>query len=392
MDMNAILNAAGQQLWLSLPAFLFIITIIIVVHELGHFLAARLFGVTVSAFSMGFGPEIAHYVDRKGTRWRLAWVPLGGYVKFVDDDNASSVPTSAEVAAAERASASEEARKGFYHLKPVWQRAIIAAAGPVANFLLAIVVFAGFYMFVGEVDRPVRIDEVSQGMPAEAAGLKAGDIILSVNGTALPNFERLSLIINTSADRELELLVDRGGQQMTFKVTPKLQEEADILGGKARVGKIGIKQKELVGDPSLLKIRYYGPVEAVAHATSQVALIIEAGLRGIWDIIVTRQSVSALAGPTKMFEAAGKVASFGIEPLIRFLAIVSIAIGMTNLLPIPVLDGGHLVFYAIEAVLGRPLSQRTQEVAFRVGLAVVLMLLVITTVNHLTGVVGRMLS
>jgi regulator of sigma E protease len=389
MDLNSILGASALPLWLAPPAFLFIITIIIVVHELGHFVAARLCGVTVSAFSLGFGPEVAAFTDRMGTRWRLAWLPLGGYVKFVDDDNVSSVPTSAETAAAERASASEEARKGFYHLKPVWQRAFIAAAGPLANFLLAVVVFAAFYMFVGEVQRPVRIDLVTPGAPADKAGLKAGDVIMSVNGTPLQNFERLSLIVSSSADRELSLVVDRAGQTLNLKVTPKLQDEKDILGGTAQIGKIGIQQQ---ASNEEVKIRYYGPAEAVQRGGEQVGLILQAGMRGIWDIVVARQSVTALAGPTKMLEAAGKVASYGIEPLIRFLAIVSIAIGMTNLLPIPVLDGGHLVFYAIEAVRGRPLSQRTQEVAFRVGLAVVLMLLVVTTVNHLTGVVGRMIA
>ena len=389
MDLHALMNAASLPLWLAPPAFLFVITIIIVVHELGHFVAARLCGVTVSAFSLGFGPEVAAVTDRKGTRWRLAWIPLGGYVKFVDDDNASSVPTTAETAASERANASEEARKGFYHLKPVWQRAIIAAAGPIANFILAAAVFATFYAAVGEVLRPVRIDQVTADMPAEKAGLKPGDVILSVDGTPLPNFERLSLIVSTSADRELSLLVDRGGQQLTIKVTPKLQDEKDILGGSAHVGKIGIQQQASAEEP---KIRYVGPIEAIQLGVQKTGLLIQAILRGMWDLAIGRQPISAIAGPTKMFEAAGKVASFGIEPLISFLAFVSIAIGMTNLLPIPVLDGGHLVFYAIEALRGRPLSQRTQEVAFRVGLAVVLMLLVVTTVNHLTGVVGRMIS
>lgn len=389
MDLHAILSVFGPQVWLAPPAFLFLITVIIVVHELGHFIAARLCGVTVSAFSLGFGPEIAHYTDRKGTRWRLAWFPLGGYVKFVDDDNASSVPTTDEKVVLERANASEEARKGFYHLKPVWQRAIIAAAGPVANFLLAIVVFAAFYMFVGEVQQPVRIDKVVVGSPAEKAGLLPGDTIVSVNGTMLDNWSRLQLIVGTSADREITLQVDRGGQVLAIKLTPLLFTDKDVLGDTARTGRIGIQQQTNTGD---LKFRYFGPVEAVQRGTTEVGLILQAATRGVFDIIYGRQALTALAGPTKMVELAGKFASAGIEPLIRLLAFISIAIGFTNLLPIPVLDGGHLVFYAIEAVRGRPLSQRTQEVAFRIGLALVLMLLVITTVNHLAGVVGRVIA
>ena len=189
--------------------------------------------------------------------------------------------------------------------------------------------------------------------------------------------------------RELELcdrvaafarIVQRGDQQLTIKVTPRLHSDRDILGDEAKIGRIGIKQFPTTADA--VSVRYLGPIEALRRGAGQVGLIIQAATCGIWDIIVTRQPVSALAGPTKMFEAAGKVASFGIEPLIRFLAIVSIAIGFTNLLPIPVLDGGHLVFYAIEALRGRPLSQRTQEMAFRVGLALVLMLLVVTTISH----------
>jgi regulator of sigma E protease len=367
------------QLLLSPPAFLLMITVIIVVHELGHFIAARLCGVSVAAFSLGFGPEIAAFTDRKGTRWRLALYPLGGYVRWIDDDNASSVPTTAERSDEEAAVISDEVKKGYYHLKPVWQRAIIAAAGPFANFLLAMVVFAAFFMFVGELQRPVRIDKVVPGMPAEAGGVKPGDIILSVNGTALPNFERLALIVNSSPERQLDLLVQRGDQQLTLQVTPKFQDDTDVTGGKIRSGKIGIEQS---ASDEEVKIKRLGPIEAVVTATYQVQLILEAGMRGIWDLVTARQPVSALAGPTKIFHLAGIAASLGIYTLIRTIAFVSIAIGMTNLLPIPILDGGHLVMYAIEAVRGKPLSQRTQAAAFRVGLALILMVLTITIVNH----------
>jgi len=388
MDLNSLFGANTLPIWLAVPAFVFVISIIIVIHELGHFVAARACGVTVSAFSLGFGPEIAAFTDRWGTRWRVAWLPLGGYVKFVDDDNVSSVPTTSETAESERANASEQARKGFYHLKPVWQRAIIAAAGPFANFLLAVVVFTGFYMFVGEPQGPVKVDEVEAGSPAAKAGITPGDVILKIDGVELPNVEKLQMIVINSADRHLTFLIDRSGKQLTLDVTPQLRDDTDITGGNTRVGRIGIKHKI----DENRTVRYFGPVEALERGVEQVEFTIATSMSTLWDLVSGRQFVSALAGPTKMLELSGKVASVGIEPLIRFLAFVSISIGFTNLLPIPVLDGGHLVFYAIEAVRGRPLSQRTQEMAFRVGLAVVLMLLVVTTVSHLTGVVGRMFA
>lgn len=384
MDLQSLMGSAALPYWLMLPAFLFVITVIIVVHELGHYIAARACGVNVAAFSLGFGPEIAAYTSKSGTRWRLALYPLGGYVKFIDDDNASSVPTSAELQDQERAKGDEEARKGFYHLKPVWQRAIIAAAGPIANFILAVAIFTVFTMAIGELQRPVVIDKVEPGMPAAKAGIQAGDTILSIDGMPLPNFERLSLIVNTSADRELPVVISRGGQQLTVKVTPELTNSTDILGGQQKVGKIGIQQ---LGSDEEPKIRSVGAVEALQLGYTKTKLLIQAVQRGMWDLVVGRQSLCAIAGPTKMAQAAGVVASYGADKLINFLAFISIAIGMTNLLPIPILDGGHLAFYAIEAARGKPLSQRTQEVAFRIGLGIVLMLLVVTIVNHLTGCV-----
>ena len=389
MDLQSILGAAALPYWLIAPAFLFVITIIIVVHELGHYFAARACGVSVAAFSLGMGPEVASYTSRSGTRWRLAWLPIGGYVRWVDDDNASSVPTSSETVANERATASPEVRSRFYHLKPVWQRAIIAAAGPIANFLLAIAIFTVFAIATGEVQRPVSVDQVVPGLPAALAGLQKGDIILSVNGTPLPNFERLSLIVSTSADRVLDLAVNRGGQALIIKVTPKLMDEKDILGGNAQVGKIGIQQ---LGNDEAPTVRPVGAVEALQLGYVKTKLLMEAVQRGLWDLVVGRQSLCAIAGPTKMAEAAGKVASYGLDKLINFLAFISIAIGISNLLPIPILDGGHLAFYAIEAVRGKPLSNRTQEIAFRIGLAILLMLLVVTLVNHATGCVRPTLA
>ena len=368
--------------WLIAPAFLFVISIIIVVHELGHFIAGRLCGVGVKVFSLFMGPEVVGFTDRRGTRWRLSAIPIGGYVQWIDDDNISSMPTSPETVAAEQAEGNEELRKSFYHSKPVWQRAIIAAAGPVANFILAIVIFTAFTMASGEVLRPVVVNKLSPGFPAEKAGVQVGDVIVAIDGTPLPNFQRLQLIVSTSADRSLPVVIQRAGQQLTVQVKPELKDDVDLLGGKVKVGKIGIQQDSSEDAPN---IRPVGAPEALQMGYTQTKLLIEAIQRGMWDLVVGRQSLCAIAGPTKMAEAAGRVASFGLDRLINFLAFISVAIGMTNLLPIPILDGGHLAFYAIEAARGKPLSQRTQEIAFRVGLGIVLMLLVVTIGNHFYG-------
>ena len=381
MDLQSLIGSAALPYWLIPPAFLFVFTVIIVVHELGHYFAGRLFGVGVRTFSLFMGPELLGFTDSKGTRWRISAIPLGGYVQWIDDDNISSMPTTAETVSAEMA-ADDERRKSFYHSKPVWQRAIIAAAGPVANFLLAIAIFTAFSMATGEVLRPVVVDKLAPGFPAEKAGVLVGDVILSIDGTPLPNFQRLQLIVNTSADRSLPLVIKRGGQELTVLVKPELKDDTDLLGGKVRVGKIGIQQDSSEDAPN---IRPVGAPEALQMGFTQTKLLIEAVQRGMWDLVVGRQSLCAIAGPTKMAEAAGKVASFGLDKLISFLAFVSVAIGMTNLLPIPILDGGHLAFYAIEAARGKPLSQRTQEIAFRIGLSIVLMLLMLTLFYHWAG-------
>lgn len=364
----------------AIPAFLLLITVIIVVHELGHFIAARLCGVTVSAFSLGFGKEIVAFVDRQGTRWRLAWLPLGGYVKFVDDDNIASAPTTSEEQDQDRASVPPEVLKGYYRDKPVWQRMIIAAAGPVANFLLAIVVYTGVYAAFGEPIAPVRIDVVSPGKPAERAGLKVGDIIESIDGRFVENVGDLQMIITTSVDRQLNFHIDRNGQKLDIKATPEMGEISDGLGGKASVGLIGIT---LITKASEVTTRSYSLPAALWRGTQKVEGIIEGSIRGIWDLLRLRQSVGQLAGPTKIAEVTGHVALAGVTPVLEWLAFLSTAIGLTNLIPIPILDGGHLVFLALEAIRGRPLHARTQEMAFRVGLALVLMLLVYTTVSHL---------
>ena len=373
MDLFGIVGAAWTNLWYYVPAFLFIITIIIAVHEYGHFAVARWCGVGISTFSIGFGKEIAGFTDKHGTRWRLALMPLGGYVKFIDDDNPTSVPTQAQGQAG-----AVDPRS--YHGKPVWQRAAIAVAGPIANFILAIVVFGVTYGLVGEQIIPPRVDGVEAGSVAEKAGFQKGDVVKSIDGGAIDNFRIMQLIVASSCGRTIQFQVDRGGQLVDLVAAPNQVETPDEMGGTLRYGRLGIIHN---GNEQEVVQKVYGPIGAVLRGTQQTQYVISASLRGIWDILRGCQKLDQLAGPTKLVEVSGRVASYGFDQLLQFLAVVSVGIGLFNLFPIPMLDGGHLAMYAIEAVRGRPLSERTQEMAFRVGFSLVLMLLILTIGNHL---------
>jgi len=350
-----------------LLSFLFVLTVVVFVHELGHFLVARWCGVRVKTFSIGFGREIFGFYDRHGTRWRLAWIPLGGYVKFMDDENAASAPSAEALARM-----SPEQRAGSFHLKPLWQRAAVVAAGPLANFLLAVVIFAVMFSVVGIRITEPRVDEVVAGTPAARAGFQAGDVIVSIDGTETESFSDVLRIVSANADRQLAFEVDRGGTRLTLLVTPEGKEVSDNLGGTVRRGQIGIKR---VTGPGGTVLRKAGPLEAVWLGIAETNFIITSTLQYLADVVVGRQNADQLGGPLRIAHVSGEVAKLGFEPLMHFIALISVSIGLINLFPIPLLDGGHLLFYAAEAVRGKPLSERTQEIGFRIGLALVLMLM-----------------
>ncbi len=359
----------------TVGAFLLVLSIVVFIHELGHFLVARWCGVTVTTFSIGFGREIFGFTDRKGTRWRFAWIPLGGYVKFLDDANVASQPSGdalAELSPAERA--------GAFQTKPLWQRAAVVAAGPMANFLLAIAIYAAVNFAFGVRTIVPRVGEVMPNMPAAAAGIEPGDVIKSIDGTTIEGFEDVVRIVSVNGGRELSFSVDRGGKALDLKITPEVREQDDAFGGVFRRGLIGIK-------PSLstqgIEAKSVGPVESLRLGIKETYTNISQTILGIRDMITGRQSADQMGGPLLIAQVTGKVAELGIEPLLRWIAFISANIGFLNLLPIPVLDGGHLLFYAIEAVRRRPLSQRIQEVGFQVGIALVLMLMVYVTLNDL---------
>ncbi len=402
MDVMAYLSGQVSSLGLTLVSFLFVLTVVIFIHELGHFLVARWCGVKVETFSIGFGPEIFGFLDRHGTRWRVAWLPLGGYVKFVDDENVASVPTGAK-AELETVGAgdgrghggrdggatptSDAARVGVetvvaddgrFHTKPLWKRAAVVVAGPVANFLLAFVVFAALYTISGEYVTDPRVDLVQPEGAAAKAGFKPGDLVVEIDGTAIASFTDMQRIVMGSADRELAVVVKRGGQRVPLKVTPARKEQTDRFCNKFRIGMIGIQQSTRPEDRTFIS---YNPLSGLVRGVEESAFIVTRTLGMLGDIVLGREAADQLGGPIKIATVAGQVASLGFESLVRLLAIMSVSIGLFNLFPIPILDGGSLLFYAIEAIRGHPLSDRAQAFAFRVGLGLLGMLMIFVTMN-----------
>ncbi|HVY43537.1 MAG TPA: RIP metalloprotease RseP [Hyphomicrobiaceae bacterium] len=358
-----------------LVPFLFVLTVVVFIHELGHFLVARWNGVSIQAFSIGFGREIWGFNDRHGTRWRLAWIPLGGYVKFIDDENGASAPSRE---AFERLSAQD--RAGAFQSKTLGQRAAVVAAGPIANFLLAITIFASIFYLVGVPVTEPRVDEVMPGGAAEAAGFKAGDLIVSIDGEPIESFNDMQRIVGANADTELTFVVERGGSRITLKATPGRRELTDRFGNKMRVGVIGIKRAT---KPQDWEYRHYGPLEAVWLGVKETHFIVAKTIGYVRDVALGREAADQLGGPIRIAEVSGQVASAGFVPLLNLTAVLSVSIGLINLFPIPLLDGGHLLFYALEAVRRRPLSERAQEIGFRIGLTLVLMLMIYATFNDL---------
>ncbi|WP_075996396.1 RIP metalloprotease RseP [Salaquimonas pukyongi] len=358
--------------------FLAVLTIVVFFHELGHFLVARWNKVKVEAFSVGFGPELLGYTDRLGTRWKLSVIPLGGYVKFFGDADAASSPDFEHTHAM-----NEEERKYSFPHKSVGQRAAVVAAGPIANFILAIVIFAISFTFIGRfVSEPVVSDLVPGGA-AQEAGFERGDVVVSINGEAIESFTDIPRIVAPNPGRELTVVVDRGGIEKTLVVTPQREERTDRFGNKSDIGMIGI-----INSPTeeTSKVVYSGPVEAIGQATWETWFIVRTTMVYLKDIVIGHQSADQLGGPIRIAKVSGEVATVGAAALMNLVAVLSVSIGLLNLFPIPMLDGGHLVFYAIEAVRGKPLTEKAQEFGFRIGLSLVLMLMVFATWNDISRI------
>jgi regulator of sigma E protease len=372
--MQTLTQLFGSNVVLAIAGFLFVLTIVVFFHELGHFLVARWCGVAVKTFSIGFGPEIAGLTDRHGTRWKLSWIPLGGYVKFIDDENAASAGQKA------LEELTPEERKQSFQAKSLGQRAAIVAAGPIANFILAILIFAAVFTVFGERITAAKVDIVNPGSAAERAGFLPGDRVISIDGKKIESFSEMQRIVGMSPDQPLHFIVERAGKTLEITATPERKEITDNFGNVIRLGLLGIQRSASAGDWTLKR---HDPATAVIMAVNEVRFVIERTFAYLYDVIAGRESADQLGGPLRIAELSGQVASLGIGPLLSFAAYISVSIGLLNLFPIPMLDGGHLLFYLIEAIRGRPLSEATQEIGFRIGLAFDLMLMNFATWNDL---------
>ncbi len=353
----------------STAAFLLVLTLIVFIHEYGHFQVARWCGVGVDTFAVGFGKELIGRTDKNGTRWKLGWIPIGGYVKFEDDANAASMPSQD---AAEDAQPSETA----FHSKPLPSRAAVVVAGPIANFILAIIIYTVSFMSVGErISLPIA-DAINPGSAAEIAGMKAGDRINEIDGAKIHKFKDIQSKIMRNQGDPMTFVIDRNGERLSLTATPKLTEIKDLTGSKVNIRILGIKSTN-----SALEKRDLG--QSFVLACEKTWDITVTTLNYVRGIIVGRESTKQLAGPLGIARTTGYVAAEGVNALFQLAALLSVTIGLINLFPIPLLDGGHLMYYAIEAVRGKPLGQSAQDIGFKVGFAFVLTLMIVATWNDI---------
>ena len=360
---------AQPPAWFMVIAFLCAIGPLVIIHELGHYWVARWFGIGAETFSIGFGHKIAGWTDKRGTLWKVGWLPLGGYVRFIGDEDVAS-------SAGDQSKLSQADRDRSFHLRPVYQRFLVVLAGPMANFILAILIFAAFFMTIGAPRTDNVVSRLEPGGTAATAGILPGDRIVNIAGRQTDTFEEISQYVTLHPGEKVAAIVQRGGRTITVPVTIGILHEEDRFGQKFRVGRLGIYSGEL-------NYRKLDPISSVPAATTYTIALTRSMIEGVWQIISGRRSVKELGGPLKIAQIAGQQATLGLLPFIQLVALISINLGFINLLPVPMLDGGHLLFYSVEAVRRRPVSAAAQDWAFRGGLALLLALLLFTTVNDL---------
>ena len=356
--------------------FIILILVVVFIHEYGHYYFAKKYGVGVTDFSIGFGKEIFGWNDKSGTRWKICWIPLGGYVKFFGDRNVYSQADHQEILE----KYSEEDQQKLFTLKPLHQRALIVFGGPLANFILALVIFFSIYTFIGKDFTPAVINEVQKDSPAMVAGLKQDDIILEIDGNEVKSIMDVSKYITMSTDDFIDFKVKRSYDELILKVKPDMVLSEDNLGNQLNKRMVGIKLGAYNDEINHVKL---GPAQAIYHAAHEVYYVSISSLKYIGGMIAGKADTSQLGGPIRIAKISGQVADIGILAFISMMAYISISLGLINLFPIPMLDGGHLMFYGIEKVLGRPLSQKTQEGFFRIGMFLLLSLMFFTTFNDL---------
>jgi regulator of sigma E protease len=349
--------------------FLFIITLIVFFHELGHYLAGRWCGVRITTFSIGFGPELFGVNDKHGTRWRFALIPLGGYVKFLGDLNAASQP---DEEGSSRLTPDERAVS--FPAQSLWKRAVIVAAGPAASFILAIMIFSATVYTYGRVVIIPRVDAVLAESAAEEGGLKAGDVVLSIDGSNIESFSDLQRVVALSPGVPLALEVDRLGEIVRLEVTPRLKSVTSPL-GTHRVGQLGVSVSR---DPASIEIKREGLLSSIAWGCIETWRVVDGTVRYLSGLFAGRTTADQLSGPVGIAKMSGEAAKLGFGALLMLAALMSASIGFINLLPIPMLDGGHLAFYLYEAIRGKALNATAMEWSFRVGFGLVVALTLFT--------------
>ena len=356
--------------------FIILILVVVFIHEYGHYYFAKKYGVGVTDFSIGFGKEIFGWNDKSGTRWKICWIPLGGYVKFFGDRNVFSQSDQEKLIK----KYNEEDRKKLFVLKPLYQRVLIVFGGPLANFLLALVIFFSIYTFIGKDFTPAVINEVQKDSPAMVGGLKQNDIILEIDGNQVKSIMDVSKFITMSTADIIDFKIKRSYDELILKIKPNIVLSEDNLGNKVNKRMVGIKLGAYNNEINHVKL---GPAKAIYHAGHEVYYVSISSLKYLGAMIFGKADASQLGGPIRIAKISGQVAEFGILAFISMMAYISISLGLVNLFPIPMLDGGHLMFYFFEKILGRPLSQKTQEGFFRIGLFLLLSLMFFTTFNDL---------
>ena len=361
----------------TIVPFLFVLTVVVFVHEMGHYLVGRWCGIGVKAFSIGFGPELAGFTDRHGTRWMLSAIPLGGYVKFTGDMNATSTPDPDEIEAL-----SEDERRVAFHTQPVWKRFLTVLAGPVFNFLLTIAVFAVMFTVYGRPVSEPMVAEVVAGSAADEAGFRQGDRFVTVDGNRIETFGDVQRIVSGRAGDSLVFVMARDGEEIPLTATPRMTEQEDALGNKVKIGILGVVNNQEYGQP---RIAEYGPVAALGEAVAETGSIIARTGQFMKRFVVGREDKCQLGGPVRIAKMSGQAAERGFAWVVQLVALLSVGIGFLNLLPIPPLDGGHLVFYSIEAAIRRPVPERVMDALYRVGLTMVLIFMGFVIWNDVFG-------